>query len=733
MWNGVGGRVALVTGGAGLVNAGRVTDATRLIEELIERLTKARRGKDTARWHTRLGTIAEARGDTAAAAASFGAAYKLDPSHPGTVAALGRLDVLVNNAGALGAQLNVPLLELDEATWHLMVDSHLTGTFLCLKHAAPHMVRQRWGRVVNTSSVTAGSEGAHASTRREGRRHRHPHRRAGAGPHGVTVNAVSPGYVDTERPAARSGRPDVIARQIPVGRIGRRRRSPRPWCSSPPTAPPGNGAVLDIHGGRMEYVEPAPTLTEESHPCGRQHRSRPKRSPVQRHVGYGATWLGPVLVAVRLPRHRHRRQVVHRLHRAGVDAGPRLTTPGDQAALARCGRSSRARGLPTRRDSTASAWLTSARRPNIARRPDRVLGIESAMKLAMINRPPHRFVTFYHAYHGNTLATMVSLGARPAAGHYGPGVKFSCSCRTCPRAEPVRVPLLAAGPEPTGARRGCAAPSTTRPARGGRPGGGDPDGAIRATGGGIVFPAAFVREVRRIADEFNAHLIFDEIQTGFGRTGRMFAGGLEVTPDIMVLSKAIGGGFPMRLVVADDRLKQFGDGRASTRSARTRRPGSGVGVIEIRARPHPRAPARWSALHARAEAPPGQCTADRRHRGRALPRCRLVGRRDAGAGRRGGQAPGRRGLEAWRDPGHRVGAAERDQDQAPARHRRGRGRDGARRSGRLPEGRLPVAPATVRSPGPAHSIRASAIITVWPKAARPARSVDGSAPGVKTV
>jgi acetylornithine/succinyldiaminopimelate/putrescine aminotransferase len=56
---------------------------------------------------------------------------------------------------------------------------------------------------------------------------------------------------------------------------------------------------------------------------------------------------------------------------------------------------------------------------------------------------------------------------------------------------------------------------------------------------------------------FGALLIF-EIQTAFGRTGRMFAAeGLGVTPDIMVLSKALGGGFPMTAVVADDCLKQF--------------------------------------------------------------------------------------------------------------------------------------------------------------------------------
>ncbi len=74
-----------------LLAAGRTDQATRIISEVIAELTKARRGKETARWQTRLGTIAEARGDTEGAAVSFNAAYKLDPSHPATIAALGRL------------------------------------------------------------------------------------------------------------------------------------------------------------------------------------------------------------------------------------------------------------------------------------------------------------------------------------------------------------------------------------------------------------------------------------------------------------------------------------------------------------------------------------------------------------------------------------------------------------------------------------------------------------------
>ncbi|HXU60080.1 MAG TPA: tetratricopeptide repeat protein, partial [Polyangia bacterium] len=74
-----------------LIAAGRADEAVRLIGEIITELTKARRGKEAARWHTRLGTIAEARGDTEVASSAFNAAYKLDPSHPATIAALGRL------------------------------------------------------------------------------------------------------------------------------------------------------------------------------------------------------------------------------------------------------------------------------------------------------------------------------------------------------------------------------------------------------------------------------------------------------------------------------------------------------------------------------------------------------------------------------------------------------------------------------------------------------------------
>jgi tetratricopeptide (TPR) repeat protein len=84
----IGGREELADA---LIAAGRTPEAVVIARELIVQLTKARRGKEAARWYQRLGAIGIADGDLAAASEHFNAAYKLDPGHPLTLSALGRL------------------------------------------------------------------------------------------------------------------------------------------------------------------------------------------------------------------------------------------------------------------------------------------------------------------------------------------------------------------------------------------------------------------------------------------------------------------------------------------------------------------------------------------------------------------------------------------------------------------------------------------------------------------
>ncbi len=112
-------------------------------------------------------------------------------------ASLGRLDILVNNAGL---QHIAPITEYPEAQWDRLIGVMLTGTFLCAKFALPHMIRGKWGRVVNISSahglVASPFKSAYVSAK---------HGIIGftkvaaweVAEHGVTVNAVCPGYVRT--------------------------------------------------------------------------------------------------------------------------------------------------------------------------------------------------------------------------------------------------------------------------------------------------------------------------------------------------------------------------------------------------------------------------------------------------------------------------------------------------------------------------------------------------------
>jgi NAD(P)-dependent dehydrogenase (short-subunit alcohol dehydrogenase family) len=135
----------------------------------------------------------------------------------------GRLDVLVNNAAAA---FSTRFEQIGEEEWRRAVDVNLTAAFLCIQAALPAMKANRYGRVVNLSS-TAGKSvstlgGAHYTASKAGLLGLTRAAAKELGPHGITVNAVCPGLIDTEltREHATPEQLAAHARSFPVPRLG---------------------------------------------------------------------------------------------------------------------------------------------------------------------------------------------------------------------------------------------------------------------------------------------------------------------------------------------------------------------------------------------------------------------------------------------------------------------------------------------------------------------------------
>ena len=210
------GRVTIVTGGGRGI--GRAI-AARLAQEgaslAISYRTNAAAAEETAQKVLEAGVKCEL--------------FKGDVASVGDVQALfncvndafGRVDILVNNAGITRDNL---MMRMKEEEFDEVLRTNLKGTYLCTRAALRPMVRARWGRIVNVGSVVglvgnagqanyaaskAGIIGLTKSVARE------------VAQRGVTVNAVAPGYVETE---LTGGLPDQvkdqIRAQVPAARFG---------------------------------------------------------------------------------------------------------------------------------------------------------------------------------------------------------------------------------------------------------------------------------------------------------------------------------------------------------------------------------------------------------------------------------------------------------------------------------------------------------------------------------
>jgi 3-oxoacyl-[acyl-carrier protein] reductase len=178
--------------------------------------------RDEGRLQDVVGAIGASGGKASAVALDVSSRGSVESAIAKILADHGKLDHVVNNAGITRDNL---LLRMKAEQWDEVMATNLTGTFLCTQAALKPMIRQRSGRIVNVTSVVglsgnagqanyaaskAGVIGFTKSVARE------------VASRGITVNAVAPGFIETDMTAAMTDKArEAVVSAIPMGRVGR--------------------------------------------------------------------------------------------------------------------------------------------------------------------------------------------------------------------------------------------------------------------------------------------------------------------------------------------------------------------------------------------------------------------------------------------------------------------------------------------------------------------------------
>ena len=135
------------------------------------------------------------------------------------IAAFGKVDILINNAGIIRDNL---IFKMTENEWDSVIDIHLKGSFLCAKEAQKYMVANGYGKIVNLSSTSAlGNRGqVNYSAAKAGLQGFTKTLAIELGPKGINVNAIAPGFIETEMTKATAERLGITLEQMSQAIIG---------------------------------------------------------------------------------------------------------------------------------------------------------------------------------------------------------------------------------------------------------------------------------------------------------------------------------------------------------------------------------------------------------------------------------------------------------------------------------------------------------------------------------
>jgi len=197
--------------------------------------------------------ITAANGKAAAFALDVCDEEQIKSAIKAAIAQFGKIDILVNNAGITRDQL---VMRMKRSDWDAVLQTNLTAAYLCIQQVIGSMLKQRWGRIINITSVfgqmgqagqanyaasKAGLIGLTMAIAREvGSRH-------------ITCNAVAPGFIETPMTATLGNEfKENAVEQIPLGRVG----SPEDVASAvtflaSDEASYITGHVLSVNGGML--------------------------------------------------------------------------------------------------------------------------------------------------------------------------------------------------------------------------------------------------------------------------------------------------------------------------------------------------------------------------------------------------------------------------------------------------------------------------------------------------